>query len=195
VTKADNRAIPLVFAGLLGVPGLLAAQEGGGLFDLDPGLGVWTIAVFLVVLFVLGKFAWGPMLAQLDAREGRIRDSIEEAGRMKEESAALLAEHRRELADARRQAQEIVSAGREAGERLRKEVEAKAREESERILERARTEIERERDQAMEVIRRESVELAIAAASRILGQRLDGEGDRRLVEEYLDQLDRPAAEA
>lgn len=174
---------------------LLAQDAGGGLFTLDPGLSVWTIAVFALVLFVLGKFAWGPILGQVEDRETSIRRSIDEAREMHQEAEKLLEEHRRQLADARRQAQEIVSEGREVGERLRREIESKAREEADAILERARAEIGRERDRAMETIRTESVDLALAAAGRILGEKLDAEADRALIQRYLEEMDRAAVEA
>jgi len=177
---------------------LAAAEEesgGGGLFSVEPGLVLWTVAVFLIVLAVLRKFAWAPIIGALDLREASIRESIETAARMRTEAAGLLEEHRRQIAEARAQSQEIVAQGREAGERLRREIETKAREESDRMLERARLEIARERDQAVDTLRRESVDLAIALASRLLQERLDGETDRRLIEGYLDQLGTPAAEA
>jgi F-type H+-transporting ATPase subunit b len=185
----------LLITALTLVPAPVLAQDGGGLFSVDLGLSIWTILVFLVVLGVLRRFAWNPILGGLEARESGIRESIEEARKMRVEAAELLEEHRRELADARRQSQEILASGRDAGERLRKDIEAKAREESERMIERARGEIERQRDQAIEALRRESVELALSAAGKLLRQKLDGEADRELIEAYLRELDRPVAEA
>lgn len=173
----------------------LSAQDGGGLFTVDPGLSIWTIVMFLLVLFILGKFAWRPMLSALDARESGIRESIDEAKRMREEAAAALEQHRQQLADSRRQAQQIIAEAREAGDVLRREIEGKAREEAERMMDGARREIRRERDQALEALRRQSVELALAAAARLLDKKLDGEMDRRLIEEYLDEFEQPSAEA
>jgi len=173
---------------LIAVPASPLAAQDGGLFALDPGLSIWTIIVFLLVLFILGKFAWGPILSAVDAREEGIRDSIEEAKRAQAEATALLEEHRAQLADSRRQAQELVAEGRAAGERLRKEVEAKAREEAEQLLERARREIGRETDRAMEQLRTEAVDLALAAASQVLGERLDASADRELVERFLGEI-------
>lgn len=186
------------------MPGFLlsaaADNGGGGLFSVDPGVFVWTLIIFLGVLFVLGRFAWGPILGGLDAREERIRTSIDEARGMREESARLLEEHKQQLADARRQAQEIVAEGREAGERIRREVEGSARQSAEDMLSRARDEIQRERDQAVATLRQEAVELAMAAASKLLEKRLDSAGDRELVEGFLDDLEKegpggPSAEA
>ncbi len=176
---------------------LLAADEngGGGLFSVDPGLSIWTIAVFLLVLWVLRRFAWGPILGALDAREAGIRGSIDDATAMRAEAAALLEEHRKQLADARRQAQEIVAEGRSAAERLGREIQDKARQEGDRIVERARAEIEREKDAALAEIRAESVELALAAASRLLRERLTDDKDRALVRGFLAEIESPAAEA
>ncbi len=183
-------------AALLASPWLLAAQEhgaeagggGGGLFSINFGLSFWTVVVFVVLLLVLKKFAWGPILDAVEAREENIQDALDEASRRQEEARKLLEEQRKELSEARREAQEIIAEGREAGEKVRRQIEEKAREESRQILERARQEIEREKDAAVDTLRRESVELAIAAASRLLEKRLDGEQDRELVMEYLQDL-------
>jgi F-type H+-transporting ATPase subunit b len=166
-----------------------ADNGGGGLFSVDPGVALWTLIIFLGVLFVLGKFAWGPILGALDAREERIRASIDEAREMRAESEQLLEEHKAQLADARRQAQELVAEGREAGERIRREVEAEARKSADDILTRAREEIRRERDQAVATLRHEAVELAMAAASQLLSKRLDSEADRELVTGFLADLE------
>ena len=181
--------------------GLVAQEdhgEGGGwntLFSVDLGLMIWTVLVFGVLLFVLARFAWGPMLAALDAREKGIQDAIDEANRQREEAQRVMAEHQAQLADARRQAQQLMADGREAAERLRKDLEEKARAESATILENARRDIARERDAAVEAVRKEFVDLALAAASRLLSERLDGERDRQLISGYIDELDQSGAEA
>ena len=168
------------------------AQEEGPLWDtlfaVDSGLAVWTVLTFLTLLAVLARYAWKPLMAALDAREEGIQGNIDEAKRQREEAEALIAQYREQLADGRRQAQALVAESREAAEQLRRELEAKAREESRVILANARREIERERDAAVETVRREAVEVAIAAASRLLGERLDSERDRKLVTEYIDDL-------
>lgn len=191
------RSFSILLTVLLAAPApLLAADEGGGgLFAVDPGLSLWTIIVFLAVLIVLGRFAWKPILGALDAREEGIRGAIAESRRAQAEAIALLEEHKAQLADARRQSQELVAEGREAGERLRKEIESKAREEAEAILDRARLEIERERDLALDTIRKESVELALAVASRLVREKLDSDADRALIQTYLQELSNSSVEA
>ncbi len=197
----DKRNIgPAVGAlALLALPGGLAAQglaEGGGsLFSVNVGLTIWTIVVFLLLVIVLGKFAWGPILNSAKAREERIQNALDEAVKHHAEAAALLEQHRAQLADGRRQAQEIVNEGKTAGERLRKDIEQKARAEGQALVERARAEIEREKDAALDEIRKESVDLALAAAARLMNEKLDAEKDRRLVVGYLDELRRQGHDA
>ncbi len=161
---------------------------GGGLFSINVGLMIWTVVIFTSLLIVLWRFAWGPILAAVEAREKGIQDALDEAKSRQEEAEKLLAEHKAQLSDARRQAQEILTEGREAAGRLGKELEGKAREESEAILTRARAEIEREKEAALDTLRRESVDLALAAASKLLHVKLDDEQDRKLVMEYVDAI-------
>ncbi len=165
------------------------------MFDLNFGLFVWTSIVFVALLAILWKFAWGPILAAVEAREKGIQGTLDQAAAERAEATKLLAQHREQMAEARRQAQGIVAGAREAGERLRGEIEAKAREEGERMLDRARSEIEREKDQALDTLRTESVDLALSAASKLLRRNLDAQADRALVEEYLREVDRKSAEA
>lgn len=171
-------------------PGSLQAAEGGWdtLFAVDPGLMIWTIGTFLVLLFVLRTFAWKPLLAALDAREQGIRDSLNEAKRLREEAEQSASEHRKQLAEARREAQQIIADGRDAGQKLRADIEEKARTEGAALIERAKREIDQEKASALEELRKESVELALSAASQLLGQKLDGEVDRSLVVDYLNKL-------
>jgi F-type H+-transporting ATPase subunit b len=178
---------------LLSIPTELLAQGhgeegGGGLFDINVGLIIWTIIIFLTVLFVLWRFAFGPILAAVNAREEGINKALQEARSRQEQAENLLEEHKQQLAEARRQAQEIVAEGRDAAGRLQKDIEGKAREESEAILTRARKEIEREKDAAVDAVRREAVDLALAAASKLLHEKLDGDQDRKLVMDYVDGL-------
>lgn len=161
---------------------------GANLFGVNLGLSFWTVLVFLILLFLLSKFAWGPILEQVEARENRIQGALDESARKQAEAQRLLEEHKRQLADARRQAQEILGEGKAAGERVRKEIEEKAREEGQALIERARREIEREKEAALDEVRREAVELALAAAAKLMNEKLDPRADRDLVMGYLDSL-------
>lgn len=186
------RATALLLVSLALLPGALLAQGGGegggGVYDMNTGLSVWTLIVFAGLVILLGKFAWGPILKAVDEREKGIQSALDEAAQRNEEAAKLLEEHKAQLADARRQASELIAEGRAAGESVRKEIEEKARVEGQDIIARARAEIERERDAALETLRKESVELALAAASRLMQENLDQPKDRALVERYLGDL-------
>jgi F-type H+-transporting ATPase subunit b len=173
----------------------LAAQEaveaeagGSPLFSVNVALTIWTIVVFFALFFILKAVVWPQILGNALAREQRIQAALDEAARRQIEAAALLEQHRAQLADARRQAQEIVNEGKVAGERVRKEIEEKARTEGQGLIDRAKREIEREKDVALGEIRKESVDLALAAAARLIHEKLDPEKDRRLVVGYLDEL-------
>jgi F-type H+-transporting ATPase subunit b len=162
---------------------------------MNTGLSVWTLIVFAGLVFLLGKFAWGPILDAVNEREKGIQSALDEAAKRNEEAAKLLEEHKAQLADARRQASELIAEGRAAGDKVRKEIEEKARVEGQAIIERARSEIERERDAALDTLRKESVELALAAASKLMQENLDQAKDRALVERYLGELGGGGAQA
>lgn len=166
-----------------------AAGGNGGLFDINwIGLMFWTWLVFLVLLLVLRKWAWGPILGALSAREARIQEAIDSAAREREEAAKLLQEHRELLDGSRDEAQKILAESRKASERLRGELLDEARKQRDQIVERAREDIERERDAALDILRREAVDLSISAAGRVLEREVDSAENRRLVEEYLADL-------
>lgn len=177
--------------GLARVAPLLAQEEGGGggsLLNIRPGLVIWTWAIFLVLLFVLRRWAWGPIVGALEARERRIQEALDEATREREEAQRLLNEHRKLLNEARNEAQEILTEGRRAAERFRAEMLEEGRQQKDEIVGRARDEIARERDQALDTLRREAVDLSINAASRVLEKNLDSEDNRRLALDYVERL-------
>ena len=181
-------AVPVLMLGSA-LP-LLAQEEGGGggLFAINPGLVVWTWLIFGLLLLVLRKWAWRPILDALDQREKRIQNALDQAAREREEAAKLLGQQREILGQVRGEAQEILAEGRKAGERLRAELMEEAQKQKREILERSREEILRERDEALATLRREAVDLSISAAGRVLEKNLDSKDNRRLVEEYLEAL-------
>lgn len=172
---------------------LLAQEEhgesSGGLFDINwPGLMFWTWLIFLLLLFVLRKWAWGPILDALESRERRIQETLDGAARDREEANRLLDEHRQILDESRDQAQHILADTRKAAEGFRAEMLDAARSQKDQIVASAREDIERERDEALDTLRREAVDLSISAAGRVLHKELDSEENRRIVEEYLEGL-------
>ena len=165
-----------------------AAEGGADLLSPNAGLMFWTLLIFLILLVVLSKFAFGPITRAVEARERALADAIEGAKRDREEAARLLAEHKQQLDDARTEAQKFIADGRAMGEKMRADMLEQTRREQADMLERARREIDSEKTRAIAELRREAVDLAIAGASRVVEQNLDSAGNRKLVESYLASL-------
>lgn len=172
-----------------------AEAGGSALFDPWSNVSFWTVVIFFLLLFVLKRYAYPPILGYAAAREKRIQDALDDAKRQREEAAALLETQRRELAEAQREAQNIIAEGKQAAERVRQDLLDRTRAEQEEVIARAKAEIERERERAVESVRREAVELAIAAAAKLVGERLTAEEDRRLVSEYLGRVEKGGTRA
>ncbi len=170
------------------------AQEGG-LLSVEPGLIIWTWIIFLIVLFVLYKAAFPKILGAVEAREQHIRELLVAAARDREEAEALLQEQRRQMEEVRTKAQEMIAEGKAAGERVREDVLAQARREQEELLVRTRREVGQEMERASAQLRAEAIELAIAAASKLIERNLDQEDNRRLVREFLAQVEAQPGDA
>jgi F-type H+-transporting ATPase subunit b len=158
------------------------------MLSIEPGLLIWTIITFVILLVVLRKVAWRPLLSALEERENTIRNSLDEAQRARQESEQLLAENRRILANANRESARILEQGREEAERLRTSITEQAHMESQRIIDEARREITRERQLAVQEVKRVAADLALAAAGKLLHTVVTDEDHRRLVTEFLDRF-------
>jgi F-type H+-transporting ATPase subunit b len=169
----------------------LSAQEehASGPLTVEGGLMFWTIVVFLILLAVLKKFAWPAVLGAVEAREKALEEQLAEAERNRAESAALLEEHKKLIATAKTQAHAVLAESKALAEKERAVALEKTRQEQEELLARARREIQSERDRAITELRREAVDLSLAAASKLIGARLDTATDRKLVLDYLASLD------
>lgn len=178
-------------AALLGaVPAV--AQEGGeasGPLVVNGGLMIWTLVVFGLLFLVLKRFAWPALLGAVEAREKRLEEQLAEAERNRAESARLLEEHKKLLLDTRAQASGLLADARAAAEKERALAMQKTKQEQEDLLERARREIGAERERALVELRREAVDISLAAASKLIGERLGSDSDRKLVESYLATLE------
>jgi len=183
----------LALSALLAVPAL-AQEEAPKANLLAPNLGLmaWTLIIFVILAFVLTKFAFGPITKSVEARERALEDAITSAQRDREEAARLLAEHRAALDASRGEAQKLIADARVAAERVRAELVEQAHAEQTSMLERARQEIESEKARAVVELRREAVDLAIAGAGKVIDRNLDQASNRQLVESFLASVT-PAA--
>jgi F-type H+-transporting ATPase subunit b len=168
------------------------AEEGGaaaGPLVVNGGLMIWTLVIFGILLLVLKKFAWPVVLGAVRDREKALEEQIAAAERNRAESARLLEEHKQLLAEARTSAHALIVEAKGMAENERAVALEKTRHEQEELLDRARREIGAERDRAVQELRREAVDLSLAAASRLIGQRLETDADRALVMNYLTTLE------
>lgn len=161
-------------------------------FEVNFGLFFWTWVVFIALFFVLKKFAWPPLLKSVEEREKRIAKQLADAEQANAQALQLLEEHKAASAKAHAEAQDIIGKAKTVAQKEREILLAKAHEEQEQMLERARREIGAERDKALIAMRREAVELSLAAASKLVGAILDSEANRKLVTEYLAGLEHKA---
>jgi F-type H+-transporting ATPase subunit b len=177
---------------MLGLLRLL--QEGaheaprGGPFSINPGLIIWTLIVFGILLVLLWRFAFPAIVKSVEERERRIQKQLEDAEKANAEAQRLLEEHKKQIAAARAEAQDILGKAKVVSQKERETLLAKAREEYDALLNRARKDIDAEKEKAILALRREAVELSIAAASRVIEANLDTESNRRLVTEFLEGL-------
>jgi F-type H+-transporting ATPase subunit b len=171
-----------------------AVVASSGLIKVVPGLMIWTIVCFLLTLFVLKRYAFGPIQKMLDERRERIQRSIEEAEHARIEARKLLEEHRALIGQARSQAEEILAEARKVAEAQRQRVREETEADRQRRLEETRRQIEAETQRALEQIRTEVAELTLVAATKVTGKVLDDDDHRRLIEDAIKELDFSAFE-
>lgn len=155
----------------------------------DPGLFIWTILTFLILAGLLAKFAWGPMLQALAARQETIRKSLEDAQQARRELERIGQESAQILKESRVQAEAIIAQSRTDAERLREEMRTKAKAESETIVRNAERQIQLETGRALQQIRLEAADLSVMIASKLIQRNLSREDNERLIEEALKQVE------
>lgn len=168
-----------------------AAEEGGGSFLVSPdvGLMIWTLLVFGLTMYLLAKLAFPRIQEALDKRQRAIEESIDMAERTRKEADELLSEYRQRLAEARAQADDIVSRARKTAESQEAESLAEARRKREEMMEQTRREIQTETRQALDTIRSEVANLTVVATEKVTRKSLTEADQRRLVEEAVGELD------
>jgi F-type H+-transporting ATPase subunit b len=159
-----------------------------GILTLNATLVVQLITFLLTLLF-LYRVAWGPVLKALEARQKRIQEGLEAAQKAQEERAAAERAYAERLAEARQEAQRMLDQATKMGETLRQELEQKARQQASQIIEQARAEIDRERLKALQDLRRQVADLAVLAAGRVIGESLDGQKHRELIERTISEAE------
>ncbi len=171
---------------------LLAFSESGshqgGILDVNPGLIIWTAFTFVVLLIILGKFAWKPILKSLDDREKFISDSLEKAENARKEAERLFEENKANLAKAEEETQKIILQGREYAEKLKDQIIEESKNEAKKIMDAATSEIQRKNQEAMNNLKEQIVEIAVNAAEKIIRENLDKELQKKIVDKYIQEL-------
>jgi F-type H+-transporting ATPase subunit b len=155
----------------------------------DPGLFIWTIATFLVLVVLLAKFAWRPLLDALERRRAEIARALDDAQKARQELERLHQENAKMMAAARAEAEAIVSRSRADAEALREELKQKSKAEAAAIVKNAEAQIQMETARALQQIRQEAVDLSVTIASKILQRSVSKEDNERLIEETLKQVE------
>jgi F-type H+-transporting ATPase subunit b len=171
---------------------LLAAPEGGGggLTDINLGLTIWTVVVFLLFATVLGKFAWRPLLDLIELRERTVREQVQSAEKAHHEAETLLTQQKEMLREAGREREEMIRRALKEAEQIRAALVAKAKAEAEHILQRAQERIERDTSAALLELRSQVADIAVEAAARIVKSSLTPEAQKKLVKDYIEALPR-----
>src|SRR5512145_3074977 len=155
----------------------------------DPGLFVWTILTFLILVALLARFAWRPLLQALERRQATIAQSLEDAQRARHEMERLQRESVQIMAQARAEAESMLARSRSDAEALREELKQKARTEAAGIVKNAERQIQLETARAIQQIRHEAVDLSVAIASKILRRQVTREDNEALIQEALKQVE------
>ena len=168
------------------------ASESGGWLDkwltIDPGLLLWTLLTFFVLLFILRWKAWGPLMNALDARAKQIEESLSKAEKVSAAAEQQAEKNEEVLNQAREEAQGIISQARNAGEKLKLKLETDGQSKYETILQKAKDDINSEKEKAMSQIKTMVVEITMAASEKVLKRNLNDNDNKRLIEETVDQL-------
>jgi F-type H+-transporting ATPase subunit b len=159
------------------------------IFEIDPGLFIWSLITFLTLVGLLYKFAFNPLMALQKKRQDDIHQAIHDAERLRDEAQELLANYKLQLGEARQEAEGILDRARKLGEANKAEIQEEARVQAEATLAKARTQIERDTRQALDSIRTEVADLTMAATERVARTGLSGEDQIRLIQEAIDGID------
>jgi len=159
-----------------------------GLLRVEPGLLLWTIITFVVLLLILWKAAWKPVVEALDARAEKVRGDIENADKSRQDAEKLLAQHRELMNNAKAEAANIIAEGRSEAEKMKDEIINKASSEAKDMSDRARKEIDLAKDKALADIKAEIVILSTEIAAKIINKNLNPNDQKALVEETLNKV-------
>ncbi len=158
------------------------------MLDLDPGMMIWAWITFVVLLLLMYKVAWKPILSTVDKREKTIQDALDKAKHAQENAEKLLSQHEEMMRTAEEEAQKFLRENRDLAEKSKQEILEQARLSAQKLIEKAKQEIEKEKENALLTLRSEVADLAISATRKIIGESLDEAKQRALIAEYVGKI-------
>lgn len=167
---------------------LAAGGGGGGLLSVNQGLAFWTTLTFLLLLFLLRKFAWKPILTALKQRELAIKESLEQAEKAKDEAKKILLQNEANLAKAEEESKKIIEQSRLYAENLKQQILNESKVQAKKLLDDATSEIERKKIAALDDLKMQIAQIAVDAASKIIKENLDSEKNKNLVQDYIKEI-------
>ena len=169
---------------------VVSESEGGsgGLLSVNSGLAFWTTFTFIILLILLTKFAWKPILSALKQREDAIKDSLEQAEKAKDEAKQILAENQNSLAKAEEESKKIIEQSRVFAENLKEQMIKDSKEQAQKLITDASAEIDRKKNAAFDELKNQVAEISIQAAEKILKENLDAEKNKKLVDKYINDI-------
>ncbi len=171
------------------VIGVLASGDGGGtLLDVNPGLIFWTAITFIILVIVLKRVAWKPILTALDNREKEIADSLNKAEQAKNDAQKILEENQASLAKAEEASKKIIDESRDFADNLKNQMISDSKEQAQKIIEDASVEIDRKKNAAFEELKNQIADISIKAAEKIMKENIDSEKNKKIVDKYLTEI-------
>ena len=169
---------------------LALSSEGGSgsLIDINPGLVVWTAVTFILLLLILKKFAWKPILTALDQRETAIKESLEKAEKAKDEAQRILYENQANLSKAEEESKKIIEQGRIYAEKLKDQVIKESKDQAQKILSEASAEIERKKEETFGELKSQIADLIIQTTEKVLGETVDKNVHKRIADKYINEI-------
>lgn len=162
--------------------------ENGGLLDVNPGLMIWTVITFVILVLILKKVAWKPILTALDKRESDIKESLAQAEKAKDEAKRILEENQANLAKAEEESKKIIEQSRAYAESLKEQMIRDSKDQAKKIVDEASSEIQRKKDSAFEELKGQIAEIAVSAAEKIIRESLDAQKSKQVIDKYLNDV-------
>ncbi len=158
------------------------------LLKLSPGMLIWSLVTFFLLLIVLRRIAWGPLLNAVEARENRIAESLEKAESAQKNAEKLLAEQQEKLAAAQEEMQQLVKEGKQVAEKMKNDIVEQARDEAQKIKERAKADIDRERETMIASLKAEVAEIVFDATSKLIGVVVDKDKHQKIIDDSIANM-------